>query len=166
MDTLKKIDFENRKTRTDEETTDMALFVRTSKEDILGWNRQRIVDALVRETYVDIDTAEEISKEVERQIIDSRITIVTAPLIRELVDAKLIERGLEQARRMHTRLGVPLYDADRLILHPNKENANVPHGPEATNLTLAEVIKKPSKQRRSERNYCRTAKGCLSWHYC
>jgi len=142
MDTLKKIDFENRKTRTDEETTDMALFVRTSKEDILGWNRQRIVDALVRETYVDIDTAEEISKEVERQIIDSRITIVTAPLIRELVDAKLIERGLEQARRMHTRLGVPLYDADRLILHPNKENANVPHGPEATNLTLAEVIKK------------------------
>jgi len=37
---------------------------------------------------------------------------------------------------MHTRLGMPLYDVDQLILHPNKENANVPHGPEATNLTL------------------------------
>ena len=43
---------------------------------------------------------------------------------------------------MHTRLGMPLYDVDSLILHPNKENANVPHGPEATNLTLAEGIKK------------------------
>jgi len=141
MDASTVVNIENLR-RMDEETTDMALFVRTSKEDFLGWNRQRIVDALVRETFVDIDTAEEISKEVECQIIDSKIKVITAPLIRELVDAKLIERGLEQARKMHTRLGVPLYDVDQLILNPNKENANVPHGPEATNLTLAEMIKK------------------------
>ncbi len=124
------------------ETTDLALFVRTSSEDIAGWNRQKIIDALVRETYVDVDTAEQISKEVQDIIISSNISWVTAPLIRELVDAKLIERGLEKARKMHTRLGVPLYDVDQLIVHPNKENANVPHGPEATNLTLAENIKK------------------------
>ncbi len=141
MNTLRGIDVHN-KARMDEETTDMALFVRTSKEDLLDWKRQRIVDALVKETLIDIDTAEEISKEVEIQIIDYQIKVVTAPLIRELVDAKLIERGLEQARKMHTRLGVPLYDVDQLILNPNKENANVPHGPEATNLTLAEMIKK------------------------
>ncbi len=124
------------------ETTDMALFVRTSSETISDWNRQRIVDALMRETTIDRDTAERISQEVEEQIAASKISRVTAPLIRELVDAKLIEYGLEEARRMHTRLGVPLYDVDQLILHPNRENANVPHGPEATNLTLAERIKK------------------------
>jgi ribonucleoside-triphosphate reductase len=125
-----------------QETTDMALFVRTSSEDMAGWNRQRIVDALVRETYIDMETAERISCEVEQQIYASRINVITSPLIRELVDAKLIEYGLEKARRMHTRLGMPLYDVDQLILHPNRENANVPHGPEATNLTLAESIKK------------------------
>jgi anaerobic ribonucleoside-triphosphate reductase len=124
------------------ETTDMALFVRTSDEAMLGWDRQRIVDALMRETYVDFDTAKEIAREVEDLIVTSKIKMVTAPLIRELVDTKLVERGLEQARKMHTRLGMPLYDVDQLILHPNKENANVPHGPEATNLTLAERIKK------------------------
>lgn len=124
------------------ETTDMALFVHTSKEAIDGWDRQKIVDALIRETFVDRDTAETISREVEDQILSSGIKMLTAPLIRELVDAKLIERGLEQARSMHTRLGVPLYDAEQMIMHPNKENANVPHGPEATNLTLAEGIKK------------------------
>jgi len=124
------------------ETTDMALFVRTSSETILDWNRQRIVDALMRETTIDGDTAERVSREVEDQILSSKISLVTAPLIRELVDAKLIEYGLEEARKAHTRLGVPLYDVDQLILHPNRENANVPHGPEATNLTLAERIKK------------------------
>ena len=125
-----------------DETTDMALFVRTSDEDMSFWNRQRIVDALVREADVDPATAEEISKEVQNQIIASKISLITAPLIRELVNAQLIARGLEKARKMHTRLGVPLYDVDQFILHPNKENANVPHGPEAINLTLAENIKK------------------------
>jgi ribonucleoside-triphosphate reductase len=120
----------------------MALFVRTSSETLSDWNRQRIVDALLRETNIDRDSAERISREVEEQIFSSKISLITAPLVRELVDAKLIEYGLEEARRMHTRLGVPLYDVDQLILHPNRENANVPHGPEATNLTLAERIKK------------------------
>jgi len=125
-----------------QETTDIALFVRTSDEDMTGWDREKIVQALVRETYVDTDTAYEIAIDVEELIKSSKISVITAPLIRELVDAKLIERGLEKARRMHTRLGVPLFDVDQMILRPNKENANVPHGPEATNLTLAESIKK------------------------
>ncbi len=43
------------------ETTDTALFVRTSSEGFEGWNRVKIVDALVRETYVDRDTAEKSS---------------------------------------------------------------------------------------------------------
>lgn len=124
------------------ETTDLNLFVRTSEETISDWNRSKIVDALIRETLLDEDTAASISKEVESGIMRSGINVVTAPLIRELVNAKLIERGFETARKMHTRLGMPIYDVDNLILHPNKENANVPHGPEATNLTLAEHIKK------------------------
>ena len=72
------------------ETTDMALFVRTSAETLSDWNRQRIVEALMRETTIDRDTAERVSQEVEAFILASKITLVTAPLIRELVDAKLI----------------------------------------------------------------------------
>jgi len=124
------------------ETTDLNLFVRTSEETISDWDRSKITDALIRETLIDHDTAIEVSKEVERMIRKSGIKVVTAPLIRELVNARLIEKGLESSRKMHTRLGMPIYDVDNLILHPNKENANVPHGPEATNLTLAERIKK------------------------
>ncbi|MCP4716499.1 MAG: anaerobic ribonucleoside-triphosphate reductase, partial [Deltaproteobacteria bacterium] len=124
------------------DTTDLALQVRTSGEDLAGWDRHKIVEALLRETGLDGQTADVISLEVEEMIRTAKIKFITAPLVRELVDTKLIEHGLEDARKKHTRLGVPLYDVDQLILHPNKENANVPHGPEATNLTLAEGIKK------------------------
>ncbi len=125
-----------------QDATDRVLFVRTSDMEIASWDRARIVEALVRETLLDPDTAERVALAVEEGIQRSRIEVLTAPLIRELVDAKLIEMGLESARRMHTRLGMPLYDVEELLVQPNRENANVPHGPEATNLTLAENIKK------------------------
>jgi ribonucleoside-triphosphate reductase len=127
---------------TDPETTDITLFVRTSGEEAVRWNRRRIVEALIRETGIDDETAEAISREVEKQIVSSGISLLTTALIRELVDAKLIERGLEQARRLHARLGFPLYDVRQLIFHQNKENANVPHAPEGTSLALVEGIKR------------------------
>jgi ribonucleoside-triphosphate reductase (formate) len=131
---------EKEKKATD--STDLAMFVRTSSDDLVGWDREKIVDALVRETELNREIAEEIGIEVENQIKGLKIKSVTAPLVRELVDVKLLEFGLEEARRRHTRLGSPLYDVKNIIFNPNKENANVPHGPEATNLTLAENIKK------------------------
>ena len=124
------------------ETTDMTLFVRSKGEEVDRWNRRRIVDALIRETGIDVATAEAVSIDVEKGLFASGVSVLTTSLIRELVDAKLVERGLEKARRMHARLGFPLYDVDQLILHRNKEDANVPHGPEGTNLVLAQGIKR------------------------
>lgn len=125
-----------------DESTDLTLFVRTSDEELKRWDKNRIYDALVRETDISEDAANIISKEVEKMVSKMEIDYITAPLIRELTNAKLVEYGLEGIRKQHTRLGVPLYDARQIIMSPNKENANVPHGPEATNLTLAENIKK------------------------
>jgi ribonucleoside-triphosphate reductase (formate) len=124
------------------ETTDLTLFVRTSGEEIIRWNRQRIVDALMREADIDDQVATEISKEVEKQIISSEINVLTTALIRELVNVRLIEKGLEKERRLHGRLGFPLYDVRQLILHQNKQDANIPHSPEGTNLIFAEGIKR------------------------
>ncbi|PIP16041.1 MAG: hypothetical protein COX46_04455, partial [bacterium (Candidatus Ratteibacteria) CG23_combo_of_CG06-09_8_20_14_all_48_7] len=124
------------------ESTDLALFVRTSAEDIVSWNREKIVEALCRETGLHQNIAEIIALEVEDDIIASKINTLTAPLIREMVNAKLVEYGFEDERRRHTRLGMPHYDVRQVITLPNKENANIPHNPEATNLSLAEAIKK------------------------
>lgn len=125
-----------------EESTDLSVFVRTSTDDIVAWDGQKIVEALIKETGVNREIAGIIAIEAEKQIRAMAIKTITAPLVRELVDVKLLEYGLEEARRKHTRLGVPVYDVSRIIAHKNKENANTPHSPEATNLTLAENIKK------------------------
>jgi len=92
------------------ETTDLTLFVRTTGEENILWDRQRIVDALIREADIDDRVAEKISKEVEKQIVASGISVLTTALIRELVNVRLIEMGLEKERRLHGRLGFPLYD--------------------------------------------------------
>jgi len=130
------------------ETTDIALSIRTSNEEISNWDRNKIVEALLRETNVEEGLAKSISEEVEKQIFGSNIKTITTSLVRELVNAKLIENGLEKDRLKHDRLGVPLYDVEAMLVKPNLENANVPHGPEATNLTLAGQIKKEYALRR------------------
>ena len=124
------------------EATDLSLFVRTSTDNIEAWDRGKISEALVRETGLKPEIANIIGVEVEKEIMGLNLTNITAPLIRELVDVKLLEYGLEEARRKHTRLGSPVFDVNKILFHKNKENANTPHTPEATNLTLAENIKK------------------------
>ncbi|MEA3493945.1 MAG: anaerobic ribonucleoside-triphosphate reductase [Candidatus Margulisiibacteriota bacterium] len=128
--------------QAEEDATDLSVFVRTSTDDIVSWDKEKIVKALHRETGLNPEIAMIIAIEVEKQIRAMAVKAITAPLVRELVDVKLLEYGLEDARRKHTRLGVPVYDVKKIIFHKNKENANSPHSPEATNLTLAENIKK------------------------
>jgi ribonucleoside-triphosphate reductase len=124
------------------ESTDLSLFVRTSGEDIISWDKEKIVLSLIKETSIEEKSARTIAAEVEKEIIYSKVKFLTAPLIREMVNAKLIELGFEKERKKYTRLGLPLIDVRNIIIHPNKENANIPHNPEATNLTLAENMKK------------------------
>ena len=124
------------------EATDYALFVRTSDDDFVSWNRRRIIDALQNETGLALDLAEKIAEETEETILNSNVHLISSSLIREIVNVKLIEHGLENSRLRHTRLGVPLFDAERIILYANRENANIPHNPEATNMTIAETVKK------------------------
>ncbi len=141
-DVLSKFERSRKSRETKEESTDFSMFVRTSSDDIVEWDRDKIVNALIRETGIKKEIANIIGIEVEKRLKNLSVKVITAPLIRELVDVKLLEYGLEDARRKHTRLGVPIYDVKKIIFHKNRENANTPHSPEATNLTLAENIKK------------------------
>ncbi len=130
------------KRATPREATDVALFVQTSEDEIKSWDKEKIVAALVRETELGEELARKIAQEVEDTILLASVKPLTTSLIRELVNARLIERGLLDVRRKHARLGLPLYDVERIMTERNNENANTPHSPEAINLTLAEAINK------------------------
>ncbi len=125
------------------ETTDLALMVEAlAQEDRSPWNAYRIRDALIREAGVDPATAEEIALEVEADILRHGKERVTTSTIRELVNVKLFFRGLDAKLADHSRLGLPVYDLESMMLSPNRENSNTSHNPESINLSIAEMILK------------------------
>ncbi|MBP8131675.1 MAG: hypothetical protein KA184_19010 [Candidatus Hydrogenedentes bacterium] len=124
-----------------------ALFVRTSADTLARWDRDRIVAALERETGLDRPQAILIALEVEAQIERAQMRTLTGALIRELVDARLVEHGLHEYRERHRRLGVPLYDAERILRGELDEavvaeTASAALSPPVTDRVLARAVKK------------------------
>ncbi len=91
------------------------MFVRTSRLAIEEFDRNKIALALVKEAGVPLDLAQKISRETEERLFEFKTKYLTAPLIREFVNAILIEKGLEDYRHKLTRLGLPVYDVTELI---------------------------------------------------
>lgn len=91
------------------------MLVRTSSLTIEPFDRKKIVDALMREANVPRKLAESISKEAEDRLKKPQVRYLTAALIREFVNAILLEKGLEEYRHALTRLGQPVYDVTSTI---------------------------------------------------
>jgi anaerobic ribonucleoside-triphosphate reductase len=91
------------------------IFVRTSRLAMEEFDRNKIVDALVKEANVPVFQAQKIARETEKRLLEFKTKYLTAPLIREMVNAILVEKGLEEYRHKLTRLGLPVYDVNQLI---------------------------------------------------
>ncbi|WXG43237.1 MAG: anaerobic ribonucleoside-triphosphate reductase [Promethearchaeati archaeon SRVP18_Atabeyarchaeia-1] len=91
------------------------MFVRTSRYSIENFDRKKIAESLILEAGVPEETAKNIAKEVEERLLKMKVKYLTAPLIREFVNAILIEKGMEDYRHTLTRLGLPVYDVTELI---------------------------------------------------
>ena len=130
--------------RADKVSTDIALLVDPgSRDEMLPWDRQRIVRALIDEAELDEGAAHAIARAVERKIFDSGINRISTALVRELVDNELFERGLAAKLEAQKSIGIPKYDLDQLIYSKPKENSNIAaNNPEAINLAIAETTLK------------------------
>jgi len=91
------------------------LFVRTSRLAIEEFDRGKITKSLMVEAGVPYELAEEIAAEAEERLIRLKTAYLTAPLIREFVNAILIEKKLEEYRHKLTRLGMPVYDVTQSL---------------------------------------------------
>ena len=91
------------------------LIVRRSDQLIEPFDKTKIAKALIREAKLTPRLAEEIASIAERKLLDLKIDYLTAPLIRELVNSILLDRGLERYRHMLTRVGLPIYDVSRIL---------------------------------------------------
>ena len=125
------------------ESTDLALMVDAlAHEETQAWHPSRIRDALVKEAGVEPGLAGEIASEVESDLLRWGRDRVTTSLVRELVNVKLFQRGLDAKLQDHSRIGIPVHDLETMMLNPNRENSNTTHNPESINLSIAELALK------------------------
>lgn len=96
------------------------VLVRTSRFSLEDFDTHKIVNSLTEEADMPVDTARKVAKKAEKRVIKSKTKYLTAPLIREVVNAVLIEEGLERYRHKLTRLGLPVYDAASLVQEKSK----------------------------------------------
>jgi DNA-binding HxlR family transcriptional regulator len=91
------------------------IYVRTSKYMLEEFKLDKIVQSLVKEGGMSLDMAYKIAAEAESRLSRSQTTYVTAPLIREMVNAILLEMGLEEYRHKLARVGLPVADVSDLF---------------------------------------------------
>ncbi len=72
------------------------LFVRTSRHRMEEFNPNRILQSLVREGGMPVELAQKMTSEAETRLYKFQTTYLTAPLIREMVNALLVEHGYEE----------------------------------------------------------------------
>jgi len=130
-------------------------FVRTSDGHIIEWDRDRIVHQILEETKLvedfygyegaDEATAQEIARLVEQRILTLGLKSLSGPLIREIMNITLLEKGMVQYRNVCTRVGTPVYDAHQIDVGMGFEahdNANLQENAETSHKKKADKISK------------------------
>lgn len=129
--------------------------VRTSRGYLLDWDRNRIIRQIVEESRLvevfygykgaDEETAKEIARLVEKKIQMLGLQSLSGPLIREIVNMTLLERGLVPYRNVCTRVGTPVFDAHLIDVGRGFEahdNANLQENAETSHKKKADKISK------------------------
>src|SRR3972149_4591594 len=89
-----------------------GMLVRTSHSTLEEFDANKIANSLIREAKMPPDQAQK-----------TKTKYLTAPLIREVVNAILIEKGQEEYRHKLTRLGMPVHEVTALIDSKNIQGA-------------------------------------------
>ncbi|NYT05967.1 MAG: anaerobic ribonucleoside-triphosphate reductase [Methanomicrobiales archaeon] len=129
--------------------------VRTSSGHILEWNREKIVRQIIEETklvetfYGSEGAGEELARDialtVEHRIQRLGLNTLSGPLIREILNITLLERGLTEYRNVCTRVGTPVFDAHLIDVGRGFEahdNANLQENAETSHKKKADKISK------------------------
>jgi anaerobic ribonucleoside-triphosphate reductase len=92
-----------------------GMLVRTSHFTLEEFDANKITNALIKEAKVPPELAKKAAKEAEKRLRKSKTKYLTAPLVREVVNAILVEKGFEDYRHKLTRLGMPVHEVTALI---------------------------------------------------
>ena len=92
-----------------------GMLVRTSRFALEEFDANKIANSLIREARMPAELAQKVAREAEKRLLKSKTKYLTAPLVREVVNAILIEKDLEEYRHKLTRLGLPVHEVAALV---------------------------------------------------
>ena len=92
-----------------------GMLVRTSHLTLEEFDANKIANSLIKEAKVPAELAQKAAKEAEKRLVKSKTKYLTAPLIREVVNGILVEKGYEDYRHKLTRVGMPIHEVTALI---------------------------------------------------
>jgi len=98
------------------------MLVRTSRFALEEFDANKIAGSLIKEAKMPVELAQKVAKNVGKRLLKSKTKYLTAPLMREVVNAILIEKGLEEYRHKLTRLGLPVHDVTILVETKSKSS--------------------------------------------
>jgi len=84
-----------------------------------------IYRSLLRETNLSKGNAHRITEQVIRFLISANLKLITAPLIREVVNVHLLKNGFEKERLQYTRIGLPFCDLKEIFTDPDKNETAI-----------------------------------------
>ncbi|MHA1917428.1 MAG: anaerobic ribonucleoside-triphosphate reductase, partial [Candidatus Ranarchaeia archaeon] len=114
----------------------IGLKVKTSRFTIEDFNRDKIKKSLVNEAGIRPRIASRISKEAEERLLKFKIHDLTAPLIREIVNSILLEKGMEKEQQALARVGLPIFDVQQILEGKSKVNFS----PETIHKIVGDVV--------------------------
>jgi hypothetical protein len=89
-----------------------GILIRTSRYSMEPFSEEKIAAALIREAKMPAEKAVEIARETRIRLQRAKVQYLTTPLIREYINAILVEKHMEDYRHKLTRLGVPGQDIE------------------------------------------------------
>ena len=92
-----------------------SKMIGTSKYSKELFDSSKIEEFLITEGDMELFLAKQIAREVEDRLDNLNIEYLTAPLMREYINAILLENGLEEVRHKLTRLGTPPFEVSKLF---------------------------------------------------
>lgn len=104
-----------------------SIMIRTSKYSKEQFNINKIESYLIEEGQMEPFQAKKIANIVKQRLTKTNIKYLTAPLMREYINAILIEHNLENVRHRLTRLGTPPSDVQALFNQQDQSPDNFLH---------------------------------------
>jgi ribonucleoside-triphosphate reductase len=91
------------------------MLVRTSHFTLEEFDLNKITKSIIKEAKVPSELAQKTAKEAEKRLRKSKAKYITAPLVREIVNTILVEKGYENYRHKLARMGMPVYEVTELL---------------------------------------------------